>query len=552
MDIVKEFDRTVAITKELGNYFFTDNTKQRFTTLTDLLQNLQKKWQNKNISDAEATTALTKLQSYLIIIFASSSPEAAKILNDKGNSSSEIIQKIYKELLPVKNKPSFYQGMLPYIGSLIGINPSENSVKPAKPKGTGPNKKNLNPAKNKNSFNIKDVKAVTIFEKLYNPEDDTASIFEKLDNFKEQSPMAGSSTNVPPAKKYKSKAKPPLPPAEGKILYDIPGTMVVNKSQKCIVRIGENEAIVRDNDNFSSGVQIENVKLSNKMQVELIDLSEPPKFRIKTFSAAKQFLEDDGYTEWIFTVTPLENGTVPLYLKVSVIKVINGEEVPREIVFEKSISITSASADSQGLVTNTASNAAQTKQETPGLKDLSQETNVVELPTPKIFISYAHKDKIYFDIFLANFQSQSGWEIWTDHNIEIGSDWFTSIQQSMQQSDCAVLLISSDFISSAFIKEHEFQKFSELKKSKPAFIFMPILLRDCDFTRWKDLSKLQMFSALGSDYNVPSKATQLMPFADMCAFFDNGLLKPNPNIDTYFKNLVMQANRQWIQIQKPA
>ena len=564
MDIAKDFKQTIEVLKELNQYLFTAETKSKFETLLQSVETLQSDWKNKKVTDDEAHNGLVKLQSGLINIFTSASPDAAKIIAPEETAASEIIERIYHQLLPKEETPSFWQDLFPHIGNLTGIiNHDSINIQSTPSRGIFSILKNLNPFKKKNSFND--------FEKMIDKGSSGGEAVGKSTSkakppeFTKPPPPpapAEKGPQAPPVERHTTKAKPPmpqtvgaeppLPSAEGKILYDIPDAMIVNQSKKCIVRIGENEAIVRDDDSFSSGVQVENVKLSNKMQVELIDISDPPKFRIKTFSAAKQFLEEGGYTEWIFTVTPLESGTFPIYLKVSIIKIINGEEVPREIVFEKSINITAAVAEDQGLVMSTSLNPAQPKQETPALKDLAKETKVVELPTPKIFISYAHNDKIYFDIFLSNFQSQSGWNIWTDRNIEIGSDWFSSIQQSMQQSDCAVLLISSDFISSAFIKEHEFKKFSELKESKPGFIFLPILLRDCDFTRWQDLSKIQMFSALGGDYNVHFKETKLIPFADLCSFFDNGLLKPNPNIDTYFKNLVMQANKQWIEINKPA
>jgi hypothetical protein len=162
----------------------------------------------------------------------------------------------------------------------------------------------------------------------------------------------------------------------------------------------------------------------------------------------------------------------------------------------------------------------------------------------KVFISYAHKDKSYFDIFLANLRSQCDWDLWTDKNIEIGSDWFESIQQSMQASDAAILLISPDFLSSGFIKEHEFQKFNELREGKPEFVFLPIFLRDCVFTRWAELSKLQMFVSYGDEYGVPDKKGQLIPFAKLCRFDNNNQLVPNDNIDTYIKNLVTKAETE--------
>ncbi len=162
----------------------------------------------------------------------------------------------------------------------------------------------------------------------------------------------------------------------------------------------------------------------------------------------------------------------------------------------------------------------------------------------KVFISYAHRDKSYFDIFLANLKSQCNWDIWTDRNIEIGTDWFETIKQSMMESDAAILLISPDFLSSDFIKEHEFQKFNELRESKSNFLFLPIFMRDCVFTRWSELSKLQMFVSYGDEYGVPEKRGQLIPFAKLCRFDNNNQLVPNDNIDTYIKNLVTKAETE--------
>ena len=182
---------------------------------------------------------------------------------------------------------------------------------------------------------------------------------------------------------------------------------------------------------------------------------------------------------------------------------VEGRERRKDLVFEKSVNII---ANTTGNIYNTSLQPAPPAQQgTPVFKDLLKETTVTESDPPRVFISYAHKDKIYFDIFLSNLSSQCDWHIWTDKNIEIGSDWFESIRGSMQQSDCALLLISPDFISSAFIKEHEFKSFNELKQSKPGFIFLPVFLRDCDFTRWQELSKLQMFVANGDEYGIPDK-----------------------------------------------
>ena len=362
-----------------------------------------------------------------------------------------------------------------------------------------------------------------------------------------------------PDKRMKSAAPPPPPqqtaaasppgetnPARGKVLYDIPDNMVVNRQHKCVVRIGENEAIVLDDDTFSDAMKIESISISGVMKVDLVDISDPARFNIKTVNSSEQEVEGGSYTEWLFWVTPLTNGMFPLILKISILKMVDGKERRKELVFEKSVTISAEPEQSliQPLVAKTPT--TQPYQAEPDFKDLLNDKNVIDTDPPSAFISYAHKDKIYFDIFKDYFETQSGWKIWTDRNIEIGSDWYGRIEQSINDTDIAVLLISAYFISSAFIKENEVKKFSILKSNKPDFIFLPILLRDVDFTRWEELAAMQLFVAYGDEYGVPEKRGQMIPFAKLCRFDNDGQLIPNDNLDTYFKNLVKKAEKDWL------
>ena len=340
----------------------------------------------------------------------------------------------------------------------------------------------------------------------------------------------------------------PQPLPKGKLLYDIPDAMTVNVPQRCLVRIGASEAIVRDDDTFSPAVKVEAVPISKVMEVDMADIEEPANFNIKKISTNEQLVEDDSYTEWVFMVTPLTRGKHPLILKVSVIKLIDGKERRKELVFEKSVTISAAPQQNPTAILTFINNPGTEITDTARvpLKDLSGVALIKELDPPSVFISYAHLDKTYFDIFNQYLQTHSGWKIWTDRNIEIGSDWFQSIQSSIKESDIAVLLISAGFISSGFIKEHEFHQFSTLQQAKPGFKFLPLLLRDADFTRWQDLAAMQLFVAYGDEYGVPEKRGVLIPFAKLCRFDNNSQLIPNDNIDTYFKNLVKKAEKDWL------
>jgi|GEM_PF-2703991 len=350
-----------------------------------------------------------------------------------------------------------------------------------------------------------------------------------------------------PASKLAGATQPAA--GKGKVLYDIPDKMIVNKPQKCLVRLGANEAIVRDDDTFSPSVKIEAIPIYKVMAVDMIDISDPPIFSIKCISTPDQIVEDDSYSEWIFMVTPLSSGTSTLFIKVSVVKIIDGVERRKELVFEKAVDITTTEAPANAGLLQTlipGATPALANEFAKSLKDLLNEKTVKEVEPPVAFISYAHKDEPFFNIFADYLAMHSGWTIWTDRSIKIGSDWFEAIQDSIKEADIAVLLISAGFISSGFIKENEFKKFSDLQKQKPGLVFLPVLLGDVDFTRWEALAALQLFSAKGPDYGLPKAGNQLLPFAKLCRFDNDGVIIPNDYINTYFKNLVKKAEKDWL------
>jgi len=85
-------------------------------------------------------------------------------------------------------------------------------------------------------------------------------------------------------------------------------------------------------------------RVSDIMQVELLDPGKDAAFDIRTISSAEQFVEEEGYTEWLFQVTPLRAGTFPLLIKVSVIELLLGKERKKEIVLEEAVQV---SADAE-------------------------------------------------------------------------------------------------------------------------------------------------------------------------------------------------------------
>ena len=140
-------------------------------------------------------------------------------------------------------------------------------------------------------------------------------------------------------------APTPQSPKQGEILYRIPHTMPLGRETRCTVRIALDTDAIVENITLDEHVTLKPLaRVSDLMQVELLDPGNASSFFIRSINSPEQLVEDDGYTEWLFWVTPLQAGTFPLLIKVSVIELLMGKERKKELVLEESIHI---SADAQ-------------------------------------------------------------------------------------------------------------------------------------------------------------------------------------------------------------
>lgn len=132
--------------------------------------------------------------------------------------------------------------------------------------------------------------------------------------------------------------KNPLKAKQGNILYNIPNQMTVGKETKCVVRVAFSEVLVRQGADIQSDTVIKNIRVSNVMSAELMDI-EGKAFSIRGINSIEQFVDADIATEWIFYVKGLLRGVHRLLLKVSVTEEINGRERVREIVLEEIVTV---------------------------------------------------------------------------------------------------------------------------------------------------------------------------------------------------------------------
>ncbi|MBL7827170.1 MAG: SUMF1/EgtB/PvdO family nonheme iron enzyme [Saprospiraceae bacterium] len=124
---------------------------------------------------------------------------------------------------------------------------------------------------------------------------------------------------------------------EGSILYRIPKKMEVEEEYRCIVRLAFDMDTVVKNIELTPDTVVKDVRVSEVMEVELIDPGATPRFAIRKLNSVEQFLEKHEFTEWVFFVQPLMTGEYPLVLKVAVKELINDKERIREIVLEETV-----------------------------------------------------------------------------------------------------------------------------------------------------------------------------------------------------------------------
>ncbi len=154
----------------------------------------------------------------------------------------------------------------------------------------------------------------------------------------------------------KSAAQATSGPKKGKILYRVPDQMQVQKEVKCIVRVAFNEVILMQDLEKISDDSIKDVRIAEVMSAQLVDPNEQKAFNIRTFSEGVQFVDEADFTEWLFYVRPLLEGTYPLLLKICVIEIVDGLERKREVVLEEVVQVTATEPRTESEGTFTTAN----------------------------------------------------------------------------------------------------------------------------------------------------------------------------------------------------
>lgn len=125
-----------------------------------------------------------------------------------------------------------------------------------------------------------------------------------------------------------------------------------------------------------------------------------------------------------------------------------------------------------------------------------------------VFISYSHQDEAWKKKLLPQLQALEqagvGIHVWHDRKIDGGDKWYPEIQDAMAEAAAAILLISSDFLSSGFCVQEEVPALLK-RQEEQGMLLIPVLLRPCVWRAHRWLKDRQMLPRDGKTVAIDFK-----------------------------------------------
>ena len=115
-------------------------------------------------------------------------------------------------------------------------------------------------------------------------------------------------------------------------------------------------------------------------------------------------------------------------------------------------------------------------------------------PRPIVFISYSHKDENEKNELLSHIailEKENLIDVWVDDRINAGGDWETEIELAIQQARVAILLITANFLNSAFILGKEVPSLLD-RRQREGLIVYPVIAKPCAWDRIEWLKKINV------------------------------------------------------------
>lgn len=131
---------------------------------------------------------------------------------------------------------------------------------------------------------------------------------------------------------------------------------------------------------------------------------------------------------------------------------------------------------------------------------------------PSVFISYSHLDEVWKDRLVRHLRVlavEGQIEMWHDRLVQAGDAWKEQIEGAIDRADVAILLVSADFLTSAFIREKEIARILQ-RRAITTLRVIPVIVKPCAWLKVAWLKDIQVYPrdgralSKGTDHQVES------------------------------------------------
>jgi len=154
-----------------------------------------------------------------------------------------------------------------------------------------------------------------------------------------------------------------------------------------------------------------------------------------------------------------------------------------------------------------------------GINDPIDSTIETGIQVPKIFISYSHDDKEFLKPLkkhLKVLNYEIGFDVWDDSRIKSSQKWKDEIEKALQECEAAILLVSTDFLASDFIRENELQPLLKRASEERGVTIHSVIVRPCRFSQTKSISQFQAVNSPDETLSEISEPAQERIWIKLC------------------------------------
>ena len=157
-----------------------------------------------------------------------------------------------------------------------------------------------------------------------------------------------------------------------------------------------------------------------------------------------------------------------------------------------------------------------------------------------IFVSYSSKDKQYVDSFKLEANKYKKIKLYTasKKDISIGSDFTNEIEQAIDKSDGAILLVSNNFLNSEFVNNIELPAIIKKAGEDPKYKLAPVFLDNCELDSNIYLKNLQFVNSPNTNLSNASQRVYSDIIDESLRYFKSLNIK-NPLLPILFGGLLV-------------